>query len=357
MTMKTKAHKPVSAHPWTYQTWRDIQKGKENFWDYYRYQAKQEGISSDGRLRLEWIAFYYTVGKENITTTAFHFGISRKCLRRWVQRFDRSNAYCLEEKSKRPKRVREWMVTAKEEKQIIILRKENMELGKQKLKVLYQNRYNQKITTWKIERVIRKHKLFQEKKKKRVYTVGKTKQPRIRIHTMKEPGRLWHTDSILIWWYGQRRVIFTALDDKTKLGFARVYPTASSQNGADFLRRLRYLSENKLSVIHSDNGSEFAKHFSDTCEQLSIQQIFSRPHTPKDNPCLEKFNHTVQREWLDFSEVGLDDIAEANVDLTEWLVKYNSIRPHQALDYKTPLEYASTLTPQLVLITPAQSRS
>jgi transposase InsO family protein len=64
---------------------------------------------------------------------------------------------------------------------------------------------------------------------------------------------------------------------------------------------------------------------------LGIQQVFSRPHTPKDNPALEKFNHTVQREWLDFSAIGLDDIDEANSDLTEWLIKYNSIRPHQAL--------------------------
>lgn len=37
----------------------------------------------------------------------------------------------------------------------------------------------------------------------------------------------------------------------------------------------------------------------------------SRPHTPKDNPCLEKFNHTVQREWLGFSVIGLDNMQEA----------------------------------------------
>jgi putative transposase len=88
---------------------------------------------------------------------------------------------------------------------------------------------------------------------------------------------------------------------------------------------------------------------------LNIQQVFSRPHTPKDNPALEKFNHTVQREWLDFSVSGLDDITDANSDLTEWLVKYNSIRPHQALDYKTPLEYAYLNYPQLVPMSPASS--
>ena len=251
-----------------------------------------------------------------------------------------------------------WYLKKKEE-QIIALRKENMELGKRKLKILYARKYQENISTWKIERVVRKHKLFQEKKNG--YVKRRPKQPRIRIHKVKEllqeypTGVVWHTDSIIIWWYGTRKVIFTALENKTKLGFARVYKTNSSANAADFLKRLSYLSNNQLAIIHSDNGSEFDKDFARVCEILSIRQVFSRPHTPKDNPCLEKFNHTVQREWLSFSVIGLDEIDEANIDLTEWLVKYNSIRPHQALDYKTPLDYAYEQSPQLVPMTPAQS--
>ncbi len=46
---------------------------------------------------------------------------------------------------------------------------------------------------------------------------------------------------------------------------------------------------------------------------------------------------------------------EANFDLTEWLDKYNGNRHHQALDYKTPLAYAYTLSSQLVPITPART--
>lgn len=358
--MQSKGHKPIKNHPWTYHTWKAVQKGKENFWDYYRFQAKQEGISAEGLLRLEWIIFYYTVGKRKVAPTAKHFGISRQGLHKWIKRFDQSNAHCLEEYSRKPKKLRVWQVTKEEEERIVVLRKGNMELGKQKLQVLYKQQYKEDITTWKIERVIRKHKLFVQKRKKRVYTVGKAKQARIRIYTIKDNlkklsvGTLWHTDSILIWWYGQRRVIFTALEDKTKMAYARVYTTASSQNGSDFLKRLRYVSGNQLGVIHSDNGSEFAKTFTNTCNQLGVQQIFSRPHTPKDNPALEKFNHTIQREWLDFSAIGLDDIQEANRDVTEWLIKYNSIRPHQALDYLTPLAYANQIL-EVSTMSPANS--
>ena len=77
-----------------------------------------------------------------------------------------------------------------------------------------------------------------------------------------------------------------------------------------------------------------------TCRKLDIRQIFSRPHTPKDNPALERFNRTLQDEWLSMSETGLDDINQANVDLTEWLVEYNFNRPHHSLDLKSPIMYA-----------------
>ncbi|MBI4035706.1 transposase [Candidatus Daviesbacteria bacterium] len=36
----------------------------------------------------------------------------------------------------------------------------------------------------------------------------------------------------------------------------------------------------------------------------------------------------------------MEDILQANLDLATWLVKYNSYRPHESLDYDTPLEYA-----------------
>ncbi|PIP74461.1 MAG: hypothetical protein COW87_03815, partial [Candidatus Levybacteria bacterium CG22_combo_CG10-13_8_21_14_all_35_11] len=132
--------------------------------------------------------------------------------------------------------------------------------------------------------------------------------------------------------YGQRRVIFTALEEYSKIAFARVYKTNSSSNAEDFLKRLIYLSEGKVEIMHSDNGSEFEGEFEKACRKLNIARIYSRIRTPKDNPALENFNGTIQREWLNLSEVGLDDIQDANKDLTTWLVKYNSYRPHQALD-------------------------
>lgn len=305
-------------------------------------------LSVGAQLRLEWIISYQTLFSKNAKLTSTHLGISRKTFHKWLGRFDETNLSSLEEASRAPKTKRDWMVSFKEEERIISLRKKNMEYGKKKLKRIYLREYGEHISTWKIERVIRKHKLYPDPvKHDKVVEKRRRSEAKIRIHTVKNQikqvnqfGFLWHIDAIIIWWYGQRRIIFTALEDVTKIGFARVYTSNKSNYAEDFLKRLMYLVGGRVELMHSDNGSEFKGDFETACERLDILQIYSRPYTPKDNPALERFNSTVQYEWLEYSEVGLDDILEANLDLTTWLIKYNSYRPHETLDYDTPLEYA-----------------
>lgn len=319
-------------------------------WNLLRKFGRKE-LSLDAQLKLEWIIFYHTISSENAKATAEHFGISRKTFHKWLGRFDETRLSTLEELSRAPQTKRDWMVTYKEEQRIIVLRKKNMEFGKRKLKRIYKREYGEDISTWKIERVIRKHNLYPDpvKHQKEIEKRSKSK-PKVRIHEVKDQikqikefGFLWHIDAIIIWWYGQRRIIFTALEEITKIAFARVYSTNSSGYAEDFLKRLMYLVEGRVDIMHQDNGAEFQGEFEKACSRLNILQIYSRPYTPKDNPALERFNRTLQDEWLDFSEVGLDDILEANLDLTTWLVKYNSYRPHEALDLDTPLEYADKI--------------
>lgn len=309
----------------------------------------QDQLTLSGQLKLEWMIYYHSQAKKNAKATADYFGISRKTLHKWLGRFDDKHLKSLEEHSRAPGKTRDWMVTFTEEERILSLRKKNLEFGKKKLKRIYFRDYGETISTWKIERVIRKHKLYPDPvKHDKIVEKRRRSEPKIRIHEVKDQikqvkqfGFLWHIDAIIIWWYGKRRIIFTALEEVTKIGFARVYTTNSSSYAEDFLKRLMYLVEGRVDLMHSDNGSEFKGDFETACEKLGILQIYSRPYTLKDNPTLERFNSTVQYEWLEYSQVGLDDIREANLDLTTWLVKYNSYRPHESLDYDTPLEYAN----------------
>lgn len=336
---------PKHFHPLSYQGFHCRREHFDSDSAYWRYWAERLDLSTSARLRLEWMIFYDTVGKKNGTKTADHFDIARQIFVKWKSRFNPHDLTSLEEHSRAPKKRRVWTVTKEEEANVIDLRKKHLKWGKEKLKRKYQKTYGVSISTNKIQKVVNKHQLFPDpaKHKKRVKQARKRRN-KILIHTFpkkKELGYIWHTDAIVIWWYGARRVIFTAIEDVTKIGYARVYTTNSSTNAKDFLERLVYLSNNQVKHIHHDNGGEFLKDFEKACQELSITQIFSRVRTPTDNPALERFNWTVQDEWLDLSEAGLDDIVWANKDLTEWLIEYNKDRPHQSLDYQTPIEYAT----------------
>lgn len=336
---------PKPFHPWSYEANKDARRYFDSDSAYWRYWAERLNLSTEARLRLEWMIFYFTAGKRNGTKTAQHFGIARQIFVKWKGRFKPHDLTLLEKHSRIPHKKRTWTVTEEEENQVISIRKAHIKWGKEKLKREYKKVYREDISTNKIQKIINKHNLFpdpvshKKKLKRRVKRRVKTY-----IHTFekkKELGFLWHTDSIIIWWYGVRRVIFTAIEEVTKIGYARIYKTNSSANAKDFLQRLMYLTNNQVDNIHHDHGSEFYGEFEEACRELGISQIFSRVRTPTDNPALERFNWTVQDEWLSLSEVGLDDVQWANQDLTNWLIEYNNQRPHQTLDYKTPLEYAT----------------
>jgi transposase InsO family protein len=71
-----------------------------------------------------------------------------------------------------------------------------------------------------------------------------------------------------------------------------------ARSAADFLYRLRYLVNQPIENLQTDNRSEFAWEFERATAKLGIQRYFSRVKTPKDNPEIERFNETLEYEWL-----------------------------------------------------------
>src|SRR4030043_1062723 len=215
----------------------------------WRGVAELLGFSTQERLRVEWMIFYYTVGKENAAPTAQHFGISRKTFYKWSKRFKDSkyNVQSLADRSRAPHRKRQWEVSLIQEERIRRLRKRYPYYGKKKLKVLYEKEYSEGVSTWKIERVIRRYKLYPDQKKIEDTARKRSRarqKPKRRITQLVKEGRprlLFQLDTIVIYWNNLKRYILTAVDHATKLGYARMYKNKSSRSATDFLYRLRYL--------------------------------------------------------------------------------------------------------------------
>jgi len=320
-----------------------IRKSRHECW---REVANLLGLSVQERLRIEWMVFYYTTGQENATLTARYFDISRKTFHKWLRRFKDSkyDVRSLADRSRAPQHRRKWEVTLVQEDRVRQLRKEHPYYGKHKLKVLYEKEYREEISAWKIERVIRKHQLYPDKQKAEKVARKRARarhKPKKRITQLVKEGRpcfLFQLDTIVIYWNSLKRYILTAVDHASKLGYARMYKNKSSRSAADFLYRLRYLVDQPIENLQTDNGSEFAWEFERASCRLGIQRYFSRVKTPKDNSEIERFNETLKYEWLYNSNLCLDP-EELNPRLTEWLIEYNFHRPHQSLAYLTPIEY------------------
>jgi transposase InsO family protein len=91
--------------------------------------------------------------------------------------------------------------------------------------------------------------------------------------------------------------------------------------------------------VLSDNGQEFARHFHKTLLDQRIEHWHTFPRTPKMNAHCERFNRTVQEEFLDVHEELLFyDLPQFNLRLLDWLAWFNSERPHHALQLRTPLD-------------------
>ncbi|MCM8822487.1 MAG: hypothetical protein NC831_06720, partial [Candidatus Omnitrophica bacterium] len=103
------------------------------------------------------------------------------------------------------------------------------------------------MSSWHIQKVIEKYNLYynpmgnEKIRKKR--EVSQKKKRITQLKNKKIEGLFFQLDTIVMWWNGVKRYIFTAVEKVSKIGFARMYKNASCLNATDFLNRLWYLTD------------------------------------------------------------------------------------------------------------------
>ena len=321
---------------------------KAVLWRNLGYQRK---LSKPALARLEWLIYYHRHG-ENALLTARHYGIAPKTFWKWKKRFSETDLSTLEERSRVPVRKRLRTITAQEEVRIVDLRRIFLRYGKEKLARVYFERYGEPMSSWKVQKTIEKYRLYYHPAKNaRTQAKRRSAQKKKRIAELAlkpRMGFLFRIDSIIRYWHGTKRYILTAIDNTSKIAFAHMYESHSSRAAADFLCRLHLLVGGKIENVQTDNGSEFHAEFDETCKKLELDHYWSRIKTPKDNAANERFNRTLQDEFIAMGHMTIEP-QEFNRQLTEWLIEYNFKRPHQALGYSTPINFTYKRSPNLVL--------
>ena len=90
-----------------------------------------------------------------------------------------------------------------------------------------------------------------------------------------------------------------------------------------------------------DNGTEFTSQVVDQwAYENQVQLHFITPGRPMENGFIESFNGKFRDECL--NENWFLDLADAREKIETWRCDYNQVRPHSALGYLTPEEFAKS---------------
>jgi len=166
---------------------------------------------------------------------------------------------------------------------------------------------------------------------------------RVALERPERPIQHWSMDFIsdaLL--DGRRFRALTIVDDLTKES-----PAIEVDRSLPGVRVVRVLDRLAMAwglpeVITVDNGPEFTGKALDAwAYEKGVRLRFIQPGKPVQNAFIESFNGRLRDECLnEHVFTGLDD---ARRKIEAWRKDYNTHRPHSALGYMTPEEFAKSL--------------
>jgi transposase InsO family protein len=157
-------------------------------------------------------------------------------------------------------------------------------------------------------------------------------------------GHLVALDTIERFVNGVRRYVITFEDVHSRFGFAWAATSHASKAAEEFFNLCLKVFPYPITYTLTDNGSEFKKHFSARLSALHLTHYHTYPKTPKMNAHVERFNRTLQEEFVDFHANLLLTPDVFNRKLMDYLAFYNTERVHFAFGNKlSPVGYMLSL--------------
>lgn len=139
--------------------------------------------------------------------------------------------------------------------------------------------------------------------------------------------------------------LFVAIDDASRLGFARLYPDETTASALAFLSGCeRFYARRGIRIerVLTDNGTCFKRQWQEACERLGIAVRKTRPYRPQTNGKAERFIRTLLEGWA--YACPYQHESERAAALPEAIDFYNRRRPHRALGGLTPLQRVNNLS-------------
>ena len=137
--------------------------------------------------------------------------------------------------------------------------------------------------------------------------------------------------------------VHSLVDDHSRLAYSEVLPDEKGTTCADFLARAAaYFAAHgitRIERIMTDNALAYRWSLRAVVDQLGAQQKFIKPHCPWQNGKVERLNRTLLIEWA--YRQPFETNAQRSAALAPWLEHYNTQRRHSALGGNPPVSRLS----------------
>lgn len=138
--------------------------------------------------------------------------------------------------------------------------------------------------------------------------------------------------------------VHVAVDDHSRLAYARVLPDEKGPTCAAFLlAAAEFFAGHGITIgrVMTDNALNYRRSndFKAALTVLDAKHVLTRPHSPWQNGKAERFNRTLQENWAYRHPFTTN---QARVDaLQPWLDHYNYDRAHTACNGQPPISRVS----------------
>lgn len=307
-------------------------------------------LSSEGLRRLDLVKKYDDLRAHGFNEAdALDFlGLKRATLFLWKQKIKTLGTQGLESQSRAPKRPRRSGHFLHHKQRVCCLRKANPMWGKNKIAAVLQ-REGVSISPSTVGRIL---KNLMQRNVIKPAPLLKGQHIKRRRHHWRKTAKRWKYGmkatslgeliqidhmSVTVPESGQVKH-FKATCPISKITVCEVYRKADSATARNFLLKVIKDMPFAIKSIQADGGSEFMKHFEEECQNLNLELYILPPRSPKYNGVVERTNGTFRYEFYHAQDTGYN-LATLRTALAHFTHLYNTYRPHQSLDFMTPLCY------------------
>jgi len=289
-------------------------------------------------------------------------GVSRKCVKTWIDRYAAEGEAGLQDRSSRPHRS-PTRTSPQIERQVLEMRRRERwgqdligpELG---------------VPARTVSRILRRHHAPYLRHLDPItgQVIKASKSTAVR-YERERPGELVHMDVKKIgripdgggWKAHGRQMgktsaqkkarigfdyVHSAVDDHSRLAYSEILPDEKGPTCAAFLlRAAEHFASHGITRIErviTDNHMSYrlSNDMRDAMTALGARHLFIRPHCPWQNGKVERFNRTLATEWA-YRQVFVTN-TERQQALAPWLEHYNTGRRHSALGGQPPVSRLPT---------------